>query len=149
MKVPARQNLASMLALGLALLANGCTTFNREWKATATQPTANSLAGRWEGSWLSDQNGHHGNLRCVLSRASDDIYDAHFHATYWKIFSATYSVRFTGEIRDGVWHFNGSEDLGTMAGGVYHYEGRLTPTNFFSAYRCKFDHGTFELSRPK
>jgi hypothetical protein len=150
MKVPARQTFACALMLGLLLLVNGCSTFNREWKkAAASQPTPNSLDGRWEGKWFSDKNGHTGKLLCLLTRESDTNYHAHFKATYRKIFRASYAVAFTGEMQDGAWQFKGDEDLGWLAGGVYHYEGRVTTTNFFSTYRCQYDHGTFELARPR
>jgi hypothetical protein len=150
MKVPARQTFAFALTFGLLLLVNGCSSFNREWKkAAATQSNQSSLEGRWEGKWLSDKNRHTGKLRCLLTRESDTNYRARFKATYWKIFRASYLVKFTGEMRDGVWHFKGDEDLRWFAGGIYHYEGRVTPTNFFSTYRCKYDHGTFILHRPE
>ena len=149
MKVPARQIFARTLALGLLVLAGGCSTFNRDWKTAAANPSTNSLEGRWEGRWLSARNGHTGNLRCLLTRENDTRYRARFKATYWKIFRADYAVTFTGELRAGAWQFNGDKNLGWFGGGVYHYEGRLTPTNFFSTYRCKYDHGTLELGRPK
>jgi hypothetical protein len=150
MKAPARQTFALALTFGLLLLANGCSSFNREWeKAAANHKLPNSLEGRWEGKWLSDKNGHTGKLLCLLTRESDTNYHAHFKATYWKIFRASYHVQFTGGMRDGVWNFHGDEDLGWFAGGVYHYKGRVTPTNFFSTYRSEYDHGTFELYRPE
>ncbi len=34
------------------------------------------------------------------------------------------------------------------SGGVYHYDGDATPTNFFSTYKSKYDHGTFQMTRP-
>ena len=148
MKVPARQIFACALALALTLLGNGCSSFNREWK-NAGHSASNSLEGRWEGKWLSGANQHTGSLRCVLKRETDTRYQAYFKATYWKIFRASYHVEFTGERRDDVWQFRGDENLGWFGGGVYYYEGRLTPTNFFSTYRCKYDHGTFELGRPQ
>ena len=149
MKVPARQFLAWALVLALAALVSGCTTFHREWQAAAAKPASDSLEGRWEGRWLSAANGHTGSLRCLLTRENDARYHARFHATYRKIFRAGYHVEFTGEMRAGAWQFTGDENLGWFAGGVYQYEGRVTPTNFFSTYRCKYDHGTFELRRPK
>ena len=39
-------------------------------------------------------------------------------------------------------------NLGWLAGGVYHYEGRADATNFFSTYTSKYDHGTFQMTRP-
>jgi len=136
--------------LGSVILVNGCSSFNREWKkAAASPPPTNSLPSRWEGTWLSDKNGHTGELLCLLTRVNDTNYQARFKATYWKIFRASYTVTFLGELRDGVWQFKGDEDLGWLAGGVYHYEGSVTRTNFFSTYRSKYDHGTFELQRPE
>lgn len=149
-KVPRRQTFAFVLVLAVALLAGGCSSFSREWKsAAANPPAADTIEGRWEGKWLSDVNHHNGALRCVFKRVTSTNYTAHFKATYWKIFRASYRVGFSGELKDGVWQFQGAEDLGWLFGGIYHYRGRIVPTNFFCTYECKYDHGTFELSRPK
>jgi hypothetical protein len=150
MKVPIRQSAPSALALVILLVATGCSSFNREWKtATAVPGATNRFDGRWEGTWLSDVNGHNGALRCVLKRVSDTHYQAHFKATYWKIFRGSYEVDLTGGWEKGVWTFQGNEDLGWLFGGVYRYQGRISPTNFFSTYESKHDHGKFELRRPK
>jgi len=148
MKVSGRQYLARASALGLLLLS-GCTSFDHDWKQTASQPAAGSLEGRWEGRWLSEVNHHTGSMRCLLKREGETRYQARFKATYARIFTASYRVEFMGEIRDGVWEFHGDKNLGWLAGGVYHYRGRISPTNFFSTYECKYDHGTFELHRPE
>ena len=141
-------NLAAILAL--LVLCGGCG-FSRAWsKAGRTLPPSDSIEGRWEGRWLSDVNGHTGRLRGVLTRSAENTntYTAHFRATYWKIFRYSYKAEFPFEPQDGVWHFRGDENLGWLAGGVYHYEGAVSPTNFHSTYRSKYDHGTFEMSRP-
>jgi len=142
-------NLATIVAV---LLLCGCCSFNRAWnKAGRTPPPpADSIEGRWEGRWLSDVNGHTGRLRCVLTRGGNNTntYTAHFRATYWKIFRYSYKADFPFEPREGVWHFLGDKNLGWLAGGVYHYEGRVSPTNFYSTYRSKYDHGVFEMTRP-
>lgn len=138
------------LALLLAVFVAGCSSFNRNWDRAAGQlPPANSIAGRWEGAWTSAVNGHTGRLRCLLTRASDTCYHAQFRATYWKVFRFSYAVSLAVEEGDGGWRLNGAEDLGTMAGGVYRYEGRVTPTNFHATYVSKYDHGVFELQRPE
>ena len=49
---------------------------------------------------------------------------------------------------EGQWRFSGAEDLG-KAYGVYRYEGKATATNFYSTYKASFDHGTFQMTRPK
>jgi len=107
------------------------------------------MAGRWEGKWLSDVNGHTGKLRGLLSPESDDRYVARYRATYGKIFHFSYTVRLTVQPHFAGWEFDGEEDLGKMAGGVYYYEGRASPTNFLSTYKSKYDHGTFEMHRPE
>lgn len=133
----------------LALVLCGCSTFNRDWRRAAqTPPPCHSIEGRWEGRWLSDANGHTGRLRCLLTRSDDTTYTAYFRATYWKVFRYSYKVELLFEPRNGSWDFRGEEDLGWLAGGVYHYTGSATPTNFHSTYRSKYDQGTFEMSRP-
>ena len=144
--------LLNLAAILVALLLCGCCSFNRAWnKAGRTPATTDSIEGRWEGRWLSDHNGHAGRLRCVLTRSGDttNTYTAHFRATYWKIFRYSYKAEFPFQPQEGVWHFTGDENLGWLAGGVYHYEGVVSPTNFHSTYRSKYDHGTFEMGRPK
>ena len=143
-------NLPAILAV--LLLCGGCS-FNRAWnKVGRTPPPADSIEGRGEGHWLSAENGHTGRLRCVLTRnhESTNTYTAYFRATYWKIFRYSYKAEFPFEVKESsVWRFQGDENLGWLAGGVYAYEGRVTPTNFHSTYRSKYDHGTFEMSRPQ
>jgi len=131
------------------VLLCGCSSFNRAWRNDAPTPApTGSIEGRWEGHWLSDANGHTGKLRCLLSRDADGEYTAWFRATYMSLFSFSYRVPLQVEAQDGVWRFHGSEDLGKLAGGVYHYLGSATPTNFHSIYDSPYDHGTFEMLRP-
>jgi hypothetical protein len=108
-----------------------------------------SVAGRWEGRWISDVNGHNGKLRCLLTQQEGNVYNARFRATYWKILRFSYTVPLAFEPHDNGWEFNGEANLGKLAGGVYFYEGRASQTNLFSTYRSKYDHGRFELTRPE
>lgn len=140
-------------ALGLAALlllaTNGCSTFSREWKtATATPAAQSDITGSWEGKWLSDINGHTGKLRCVMSKKSGDTYEAHFWASFWKIFHATYKVDLHAQQETDRYRLRGQAELGGLAGGTYYYSGYATPTNFFCNYSSKIDHGTFEMTRP-
>jgi hypothetical protein len=131
------------------LFLGGCSSFNRDWKAAAvTTAPGDDVEGRWLGAWLSEVNGHTGQLRCLLSRDTSGRYQARFHAKYRKIFSFGYTVPLTVEATNRVFKFQGDADLGWYAGGLYHYEGQVSPTNFFSTYRCAADHGTFQLTRP-
>ena len=137
------------LALFLILGATGCSTFNRDWKAAAVSPdSANGIEGRWLGTWLSEVNGHTGQLRCLISKQTAGRYQARFHAKYRKILSFGYTVELSATETGGTNIFQGYADLGWYAGGEYHYEGRATPARFSSTYSSKADHGTFEMTRP-
>lgn len=139
----------SFAVLTVVLLC-GCSSFNRDWRKAAQQPApANSIEGRWEGSWTSGSNAHTGNLRCLLTREEGARYQARFRATYGKIFHFSYTTPLTVQEHGDGWEFNGESNLGKMAGGVYYYEGRASTTNFFSTYKSKYDHGVFEMRRPE
>jgi hypothetical protein len=141
---------AYVIALLLAMCLCGCSTFNRDWRrASVRAASENSVEGRWEGRWISEANGHQGKLRCLMIRQSDTRYHARFRATYGGAFHFTYLVPLEMEPHDGGWEFNGEANLGKLAGGVYYYEGRATGTNLISTYRSKYDHGRFELERPR
>lgn len=141
--------LLSLVGILVVLLLCGCSSFNRAWHQAEQTPTPpDSIAGRWEGKWLSDVNGHTGRLRCLLTPKNDTIYTARFRATYWKIFRYSYQVDLQFEMRDGLAHLKGEENLGWLAGGVYQYSGNVTPTNFQSTYSSSYDHGVFEMTRP-
>ena len=43
--------------------------------------------------------------------------------------------------------FSGEADLGSMAGGVYTYDGRVSDEAFHSTYKSSGDHGTFDMHR--
>jgi hypothetical protein len=128
------------------LIGAGCGSFNREWRKADGNPSASGLEGRWEGEWMSDVNGHHGKLRCIVGK-NVDVYDARFHAKYLKFLSFGYTVALKAEPTENGYQFRGDADLGAFAGGVYHYEGHADTTNFFSTYSSKYDHGTFQMGK--
>jgi hypothetical protein len=137
------------LVVLLALCLCGCSSFNRDWKRAAiTTGNEHTVAGRWEGGW-SSSGGHHGQLRCLMGQESNSVCQARFRATYGGIFHFTYTVPLEMQVHDIGWEFNGEANLGKLAGGVYYYEGRATTTNLISTYRSKYEHGEFELTRPK
>jgi len=138
-----------LLLLVAFVVAPGCASFNHDWNVAASYPIApGDLAGRWEGTWKSDDSGHNDRLRCLISKNSDGVYSARFHANYKKVLNFGYTVPLKVTASDGVYQFSGKANLGWVAGGVYRYEGHADETNFFSTYRCKYDHGTFQLGRP-
>ena len=141
-------NRIAFIAAAL-LLVTGCSSFNSEYKTALNKPIpTDDISGPWEGRWLSDKNGHTGKLRAVLRPKSGDEYDAHFHATFWKIMRSSYRVPLKVDRTAGRFTLSGESDLGLLSGGVYNYEGEATPEAFFSTYKSKYDHGTFEMKRP-
>ena len=137
------------LVIALTLFLCGCSSFNRAWKQAGSTPAPpDSIEGRWDGRWLSAANGHTGNLRCLITKKADGPYEARFRASYMKVLRFSYKVPLTVTRTNESWQFRGEADLGKMAGGVYHYEGSTTATQFHSTYRSKYDHGDFELARP-
>ena len=133
----------------LAFLENGCSNFNHEWrKAVASPVPIDNIQGAWQGQWISDANGHNGELRCIVAKTNDETYLARFHAKYATIFSFGYTVPVKVERSPAAFQFSGEANLGPFAGGVYRYDGHADATNFFSNYSSKYDHGTFQMKRP-
>jgi hypothetical protein len=141
---------ALLLAAAGVVVLTGCSGFNKQWRASMKQPLPpDDVSGPWQGQWLSAANGHNGKLRCVMTKKSAGEYDAAFHAKYKRILGFGYTVPMK-VVRDGQsFRFTGEADLGKLAGGLYTYKGAATTTNFFSTYDSKYDHGTFEMKRPK
>ena len=137
------------LAMAVSLVGlTGCSSFHKEWKAATKAPIpTDSINGPWIGEWKS-ANGHHGSLKCVVTKASDTTYRAHYRARFLKIFRYTYAATLNGRETNGVVTLQGEADLGKLAGGVYKYEGTATPGEFKSSYSSKHDHGNYQLARP-
>lgn len=132
----------------LAAVFNDRSEFEQSWNGyqdSAAGPGA--FQGRWRGEWVSTENGHHGELRCLLSDAGPGRFRANFRATYARWLSVAYAVVLNAERDAGGCHLKGEADLGMLAGGIYSYDGELTPATFECGYRCKYDHGTFHLKR--
>lgn len=136
-------------AFGLVLLLSGCSSFQRDWNAAGKAHFPSPVAGRWEGHWHSDYNAHHGRLRCLLTAGTNGTYFARFRANYLRLLSFEYTVPLAMQATGtNSWHFQGAADLGSLAGGNYHYEGQITNgTHFFSTYRAAVDHGYFQMRK--
>ena len=139
----------TLLTTLLCFALTGCTSFHRQWNRAAKQSfPADSIEGRWDGTWRSEESSHRGRLCCILTKAGDTEYRARFQSTFALIFGFGYTATLTGHETNGVVYFQGRAELAKWAGGSYHYEGHATPTNFVSTYRCGHDHGVFEMKRP-
>lgn len=152
MKTTQLHSFTQLLSLAILLVvASGCSGFHRNWKAELSKSTTyapNAFTGAWEGTWLSDVNGHHGRLRALITENPDGTYKAWYHAKYKRILGYAYSVDMdTTELSNG--HaFVGEADLGKLAGGVYSYQGTATNGLYHATYDAKYDRGTFKMSRP-
>ena len=139
-----------LLGFFAALIAVGCSSFNRDWKKAAGQPIQ-GIEGRWIGRWHSDHNQHNGVLRCLISKKEGDLYETRFHAKY-KLsiltISYPYNMVMTINSNGDTYNFKGEANLGRLAGGVYQYGGTGTTNNLAINYRSPKDHGTFRLQRP-
>jgi hypothetical protein len=83
-----------------------------------------------------------------MAHETNSTYQAHFRATFGGVLHFNYTAHLELQPHSEIgWEFNGEADLGKL-GGTYYYEGRATATNLASIYRSKYDHGTFDLSRP-
>lgn len=152
-----------MMLLPTLALMSGCSSFPRDYAAISSNPRAsNSIAGPWEGEWVSD-GGHRGGLRCMLvesacgnkspattAPAIAPAYEARFEARFFGIFTGHYTAMLAvNPSNDAVTHLSGDHDLGTLGGGLYHYEANVTAEQFDATYRSKVDTGVFHMHRPK
>lgn len=138
-----------LASLAIALYACGCSSFDHAWRRAGRQPVAPaSIAGRWEGRWLSEVNAHSGKLRCLISTPANGVCAARFSATYLRVLHFTYTVPLKVQPTETGWRFQGEENLGKLGGGVYRYDGDATVSDFRSSYSSQYDHGIFEMKRP-
>ena len=132
----------------LAAVFNNRSHFQRAWRAYMPAPDAmQTIQGRWQGEWVSEDTGHRGELKCLLSRISADQLDATFLATFGRFLRVGYGVQLSATATGESLRLKGESDLGMLAGGVYEYEGEVNLTEFKCSYRCKYDHGIFRMKR--
>lgn len=149
----ARKYWIHWTALTLAALClSGCSTrFNRQWNKPTVTPAAQtsptSLPGRWEGGWLSGKNGHQGKLRCIVTPLENGKYEFYYWATYWKLFRATYKIDASAVEIDGKHQISGERNLGRIFGGTYTHTGEAANGAISATYKCRIDHGAFDLSK--
>ena len=137
-----------MLAHALAALFNSRAAFLKQWRACPTlQAGSQGVAGRWVGEWLSEANGHRGDLKCVLQSAGPNLFRAHFYASFAKLFRVGYATELKTEQTNGRTLLTGEENIGFLAGGVYRCEGEVNGNELHCRYSCKYDHGIFRLKR--
>ncbi len=143
----------ALAALVLILLPSCGSDFRAAWKKA---PVTEAVEGKWEGTWLSAANGHHGKLRCVVSEphmpgkffAVEGDHTFHYHATWMKILSGSYrAVQNVQKQKNGTYIFKGEHKMPDWAGGLYHYEGTIKGDNFNACYESAMDRGTYTMKR--
>ena len=152
-----RSQIAAIFA---TLALSGCASFERDWKTAARQPAPHNFSkvdkftGRWEGRWtsakhrLSSGEPTGGRLRCLLTKLDDHRYEAKFKAN-WMVFASSYTMALQVERRARELRLKGEHEVSAMFGGTYRYAGRITPQRFSASYDSSYDHGAFEMTRPK
>lgn len=142
-----RSNPIRLLSHMLAALFNSRAAFHQQWELYQSGLENDRLTGRWTGEWISEQSGHRGELKCVLSPTGANTYRAFFYASYSKWFRVGYATELKAEPGKTGTHLHGEEDLGPLAGGVYSCDGEVSDSEFLCRYSCKYDHGIFRLKR--
>lgn len=144
-----RRGLMLVFALW-ACCSSGCLcAFHRDWQEAKTCHTAtDSLAGLWEGTWVSHKNGHHGKLRAIITNCGNGQYRAQYQGTFHVVVPFVYetSHRATSS-RAGVIHFTGREELCQLVGGTYRMNGWANGRCFVANYQSDNDCGVFKMTR--
>ena len=132
----------------LEAVFNRRSKFERSWQSYTPRPnTMQTIEGRWHGEWVSEVSGHHGELKCLLSRIGSDHLEAIFLASFLKFLRVGYAAHLSATEAGNGLRLKGNSDLGTLAGGIYEYEGDVNPMEFNCTYRCMYDHGVFRMKR--
>jgi len=143
--------MRTLLVTALLALAPGCGAwrFHDAWSDFEPSAGASGMEGRWKGEWRSEWNGHSGGLRCLMTPGQDGRFDAWFFATFAAILFFQYETEFTVVADEGgVQTFEGEQDLGKTAGGLYRYRGTVVGDEFRATFEAaNGDHGVFELRR--
>lgn len=148
MSVRLSRSLVAGLML-LSLTSSGCVcAFQREWsQSRETGVCTDNLAGLWEGTWESGYNGHTGKLRAIITRCDNGQYHAWYFATFAGCIPYAYETTHSATEQDGVTYFSGVQDLGPLAGGLYHTNGSANGQQFEARYQADKDFGVYRMTR--
>ena len=139
-----------LFALGVALLLSSCAapSFKKEFAASvSTNPPPHAdITGPWTGQWLSDHNGHSGDLRCIVKEIGPGRYNFLYHATWGRGLKGSFSIDCTAETVGGVTLVKGEKNI---LGTTYNHDGAISTTTFDAKFGSdKKDFGNFRMSRP-
>lgn len=138
--------------LVLSVLSSCGSEFRSAWKKA---PVTQGAEGKWEGTWLSEVNGHHGKLRCVVGEptcghgaSKTGVVPFFYHATWKGFLSGSYKAEHqVRQQKDGSYVFKGEHKMPDWAGGLYHYHGTIKGDDFNASYKSSADKGTFTMKR--
>ncbi len=122
-------------------------TAPEEVPAKPAEEEADLLVGHWVGAWYSDARGYGDDLECIIVKLTDTKYEARFKATFWKVFTWRQRVLLTVGKGEAEWTFEGEQDLGWIAGGLYTYKGTTDGETFESTYKARSDAGSYTMKR--
>ncbi len=154
-KLSSRPNMKRFLCFLITLASlslSGCG-FNHEYKKALAAYEAGRYeapAGPWAGEWTTTTNGHSGDLRAIVTPAENEpgSYDFRYHATWAKILSGGYKVRFPVEKRGSHYVVDGEQNLGFF--GTFGHKATIDSDSFDATYsNDKGDLGNFSLRRPR
>jgi hypothetical protein len=132
------------LSLVACLTSCGTAGFHKEWRAV--KPGADGLSGAWEGTWLSESNGHSGKLKAVIGEGQGtQASPVRYYATWAGLLSGGFRTehRFTKQGQGHV--FSGSQSLGKY--GDFTVKGSVKDGHLHANYEAAGDHGIFRMTR--
>jgi len=137
------------------LISCGGRNFDNSWQRSNKKYNIGgkyAVTGPWEGTWLSDSNGHKGKLRCIITPLGGSQESGSYLFRYWATWAGPlqggFDAEFDIEKMGSQYHVQGTQDLGTF--GSFQHEGVIQGENFEATYRSSTgDHGTFNLHRPE
>ncbi len=150
--------------LGIAALCGGCasrTAYDRHWNAepvvTASAVEATPLAGKWQGSWQSNDSDYYFGLAHAIIMPLEAVkltggtpgqtYEAHFQLYHFWVFTEEFRVTFTAAApRDGKVSFYGERIMNPID-GVCRYDGFLQGDKIVTSFNSIKDYGTIVLRR--
>lgn len=137
--------------LGLHLLMvcfAGCA-FERQWQsARQFNSLEYELAGCWEGTWQSQVNHRQGSIRAIITRQGQNCYHAHFRTSCVSVIPVEFEMPLYVSDEGAVYSFEGEQDLGRLAGGVFVCSGRASGCELSAEYLSdRGDSGRLTLTR--
>lgn len=141
-----------LVVFGIALLLSSCATpnFHKEWdKAVAEAKTPyKTIAGPWDGQWVSGHNNHTGELKCIVTPVDENHYRFHYFARWAGFMKGTFIIQCEAEKKANGYYVTGAKKL--VPFGTYQHRGTLTAASFDATFGSEGkDFGTFVMKRPE